>query len=247
MRHRERRGFTLVELLTVVAVVAVLAAMLFPVFLNAKKSANRAQCQSNLSQIAKAFDLYTSDHAGCYPNTNSQYLWAGASWREPMRRYLATAAGKTNRMVLTCPCDPTPPGIYSGTSYAYSACFYMTPEQIDAVADGNCLRSKYAATNPVLPCRSVRCSDVRFATRKALAAEYWTLHSENPKVGWYDDLAEMGNDPWSGARNYLFADGHVLHVSTRKIHPASSPTVNRPRLLPDINLTTNGVAGKDIN
>jgi len=245
--YERRRGFTLVELLVVIAVIAVLAGMLFPVFLGAKKAAQRAQCQSNLAQIAKAFESYTGDYGGCYPNLDNQYLWAGFYWREPIRRYVAAPSSADQKMVLSCPADPTPPGIYSGTSYAYSMCFYMTPDQINAIRDCNHVRSKYAATNPKLPCSTMRTSDVRFATKKALAAEYWTLHSDKPKVGWYDDPAETGNDPWSGARNYLFADGHVVYLPAKRIHPAASPVVSRTRLLPDINLTTNGIAGKDID
>lgn len=231
----------------VVTIIALLVALLAPVVTSAKSTALRGQCQSNLSQISKAFESYTSDYSGCYPNTGNQYLWAGFYWREPMRKYVMVSSGSAKRSILACPCDPTPPGIYAGTSYAYSAAFYMTPEQVNAVADGNQVRAKYAATNPKLPCASVKSSAVRFPTKKALVAEYWTLHSENIKVGWYDDPAETGNDPWSGARNYLFADGHVLYVPTARIHAADSPAASRPRLLPDINLTRDGVAGKDID
>lgn len=247
MEYRSRRGFTLVELLTVIAVIATIAAMLFPLYVSAKKSATRSQCQSNLSQIAKAFELYTSDYGGCYPNTGNQYLWSGFYWRDPLSKYVAASGSATTKMILTCPSDPTPPGIYAGTSYAYSACFYMTRDVVNAVSDGNHLRSKYAATNPKLPCTTMNSSAVRFPTRKALVAEYWTLHSEKTKVGWYDDPADTGNDPWSGSRNYLFADGHVVYLATRRIHPADSPSVTRPRSLPDINLTKDGVAGKDID
>jgi prepilin-type N-terminal cleavage/methylation domain-containing protein len=247
MRYGGRSGFTLVELLVVIAIIAVVAGMLFPVYLNAKTSAQRARCQSNLSQIAKAFEMYISDYGGCYPNIDNQYLWAGYYWRDPLRKYVVAPLSATPKMILACPADPTPPGIYAGTSYAYSACFYMTPDQVNAVADNNHIRSKFAATNPKLPCYTMKTSDVRYATRKALVAEYWTLHSTKPKVGWYDDPAEAGNDPWSGARNYLLADGHTVCLSTKRIHRADSPVVARPRLLPDINLTRDGVAGKDID
>lgn len=241
-----RKGFALIELLTVIGVIAILVAFLAPAVTNAKSTARRAKCQSNLSQISRALEIYTTDYSGCYPNIGNQYLWAGANWRLPVRRYLALGES-AERTLLSCPCDPTPPGIYSGTSYAYSACFYMTPEQVNRVADGNQLRSKFMATNPKLPCSTIMTSMVRFASKKALAAEYWTLHSDNPKVGWYDDPAETGNDPWSGARNYLFADGHVVHLRTNRINPADSPLVTRSRLLPDINLTRNGVEGRDID
>jgi prepilin-type N-terminal cleavage/methylation domain-containing protein/prepilin-type processing-associated H-X9-DG protein len=246
MTLTERRGVTLIELLSVIGIIAILVAFLAPVLTNAKATANRAKCQSNLSQIGRAFDSYTSDYSGCYPNTDSQYLWAGYYWREPMRKYVRLGES-AERSILSCPNDPTPPGVYAGTSYAYSASFYMTPDQVNRVADGNYLRSKFTATNAKLPCSVVKTSAVKFADKKVLVAEYWTLHAENSKVGWYDDPAETGNDPWSGARNFLFADGHVTHLGTRRIHAAESPVVNRSRLLPDINLTRDGVAGRDVD
>lgn len=247
---RLRRGFSLIELLITIGVIAVLAAVFAPVYMTAKKNAARAKCQSNLQQIARAFESYTSDYNSCYPNLNNQYLWAGFSWRECMRKYVALrgiAGGEGNRdCVLACPSDPTPPGIYAATSYAYSAAFYMTPQQVNAISDSNYIRSKFAATNPILPCSTIKAGEVKYASRKVLVTEYWTLHSASPKVGWYDDET-TGNDPWSGERNYLFADGHVRFIPTKKIHSADSPDVDRSRSLPDINLTTNGVAGKDID
>lgn len=239
-----RRGFGLIELLVVIGIIAVLAAVFAPVYITAKHDAQRTTCKSNLLQIGKAIESYVADCDGCYPNTGNQYLWAGFYWRDPLRKYVALTGGKGT--VLSCPCDPTPPGIYAGTSYAYSACFYMTPEQVNSVADGNYLRSKFAATNPTLPCSTIKTSRVRFASRKVIVTEYWTLHSTKAKVGWYDE-PETGNDPWSGGRNYLFADGHAVYLATSRIHPADSPSLTRPRSLPDINLTKDGVAGKDID
>jgi prepilin-type N-terminal cleavage/methylation domain-containing protein len=247
---RRSWGFSLVELLVVIGVIAVLAAIMAPVCINAKKSAVRSACQSNLSQMGRALNSYLSDYDSSYPNTDNQYLWSGYYWRETMRKYvgISRAAGSegTRQMILACPADPTPSGIYAGTSYAYSAAFYMTPDQIDSVADGDYLRTKYSATNPKLPCSTIKTSLVRFASKKIMVAEYWTLHSADTKVGWYDG-PESGNDPWSGERNCLFADNHVKYVPTKQIHPAQSPLVSRSRSLPDINLTRNGVYGKDID
>lgn len=248
--RRQDHGFTLVELLAAVSIIAVFAALLAPVVVASRESARRARCQSNLSQIARAFESYCSDYSGCYPNTGSQYLWAGFYWREPMRGYLSISktpgAGGERQSVLSCPSDPTPPGLFAATSYAYSASFYMSPEQVNAVADNDFIRSKFAATNPKLPCSSMKTTHVRHASKKVMVAEYWTLHSDNPRVGWYDG-PETGSDPWSGARNYLFADGHVRYIETKRIRPADSPTASRPRSLPDINLTADGIAGRDID
>jgi prepilin-type N-terminal cleavage/methylation domain-containing protein len=54
-----RRGFTLIELLIVIAIIAILAAILFPVFAQAREKAKQASCQSNLSQVIKGLQMYT--------------------------------------------------------------------------------------------------------------------------------------------------------------------------------------------
>ncbi len=58
------RGFTLGELLAVIGIIAVLAAMLFPVFASARESAKVVQCAANLHQIGVAAQLYHQDHHG---------------------------------------------------------------------------------------------------------------------------------------------------------------------------------------
>jgi len=63
-----RRGFTLVELLVVVAVVAVLLGVLLPVLAGARNTGRDAACKSHLRQIALAFVMYRADHKGALPN-----------------------------------------------------------------------------------------------------------------------------------------------------------------------------------
>jgi len=60
------RAFTLIELLVVIAIIAILAAILFPVFAQAREAARRSQCISNMSQIGKATTMYISDSDGAY-------------------------------------------------------------------------------------------------------------------------------------------------------------------------------------
>ena len=64
---RKNVGFTLVEILVVIAIVGLLAALLFPVFANARASARRTSCASNLKQIGIAINLYAADNRSIYP------------------------------------------------------------------------------------------------------------------------------------------------------------------------------------
>lgn len=62
--YRKSRGFTLVELLVVIAIIAILAAILFPVFAQARAAAQKSACVSNLKQIGAAAVMYASDYDG---------------------------------------------------------------------------------------------------------------------------------------------------------------------------------------
>ncbi|MCG9895084.1 MAG: prepilin-type N-terminal cleavage/methylation domain-containing protein [Fimbriimonadaceae bacterium] len=62
LSHSSKSGFTLIELLVVIAIIAILAAILFPVFAQAKASAKRVSALSNTKQIGTAIHIYASDH-----------------------------------------------------------------------------------------------------------------------------------------------------------------------------------------
>jgi prepilin-type N-terminal cleavage/methylation domain-containing protein/prepilin-type processing-associated H-X9-DG protein len=64
----KRRGFTLRELLVVIAIIAILAAILFPVFAQARESARATSCLSNLRQLGTAFIMYSQDYDEEYPD-----------------------------------------------------------------------------------------------------------------------------------------------------------------------------------
>jgi prepilin-type N-terminal cleavage/methylation domain-containing protein/prepilin-type processing-associated H-X9-DG protein len=63
-----RRGFTLIELLVVIAIIAILAAILFPVFAQARESARQSSCLSNMRQIGTATMMYVQDYDETYPD-----------------------------------------------------------------------------------------------------------------------------------------------------------------------------------
>src|SRR2546422_3208936 len=62
-----RRGFTLIELLVVIAIIAILAAILFPVFAQAREKARGISCLSNNKQIGLAFMQYVQDYDETFP------------------------------------------------------------------------------------------------------------------------------------------------------------------------------------
>src|ERR1044072_7200814 len=92
-RHRTRRGFTLIELLVVIAIIAILAAILFPVFAQAREKARQATCLSNLKQIGTGVVMYVQDYDEIYPL--SQYFTGGpagsghqVSWQAEVYPYI---------------------------------------------------------------------------------------------------------------------------------------------------------------
>jgi len=64
-----KRGFTLVELLVVIGIIALLISILLPSLNRARETANRVKCASNLKQIGQAILLYTNENNGAYPRT----------------------------------------------------------------------------------------------------------------------------------------------------------------------------------
>jgi prepilin-type N-terminal cleavage/methylation domain-containing protein/prepilin-type processing-associated H-X9-DG protein len=74
--RRNPAGFTLIELLVVIAIIAILAAILFPVFAQAREKARQASCSSNLKQLGVAMRMYQDDYDGRHiPAYDFGYGW----------------------------------------------------------------------------------------------------------------------------------------------------------------------------
>lgn len=73
--YRVRKGFTLIELLVVIAIIAILAAILFPVFAQAREKARLATCTSNMKQINLSLLMYIQDYDETFPDVANNW-WA---------------------------------------------------------------------------------------------------------------------------------------------------------------------------
>jgi prepilin-type N-terminal cleavage/methylation domain-containing protein/prepilin-type processing-associated H-X9-DG protein len=96
-----RRGFTLIELLVVIAIIAILAAILFPVFAQAREKARQTSCLSNLKQLSTAMLMYAEDSDGLFPpvigRTRQAKNLYEISWMRILEPYTK------NRGVYVCP------------------------------------------------------------------------------------------------------------------------------------------------
>lgn len=75
MQNRKQNAFTLIELLVVIAIIAILAAILFPVFAQAREKARQISCLSNVKQAGLAFNMYLQDYDEITPS-----LGFGRDW-----------------------------------------------------------------------------------------------------------------------------------------------------------------------
>lgn len=99
-----RLAFTLIELLIVIAIIALLAAILFPTFSRARERARQASCMSNLKQVGLALKQYAQDYDGSYPS--KQYVLGNSFLRganDPQSLPAVLLPYTKNNQMWVCP------------------------------------------------------------------------------------------------------------------------------------------------
>lgn len=146
--NKVRRGFTLIELLVVIAIIAILAAILFPVFAQAREKARQTSCLSNEKQIGLSILMYTQDYDEQFPsgsrdyaanpNSATQLAFSGLGWAGQIYAYTK------NAQIVKCPDDSTSGVSATNTtealypvSYAYNLNIAQNPADASLAAPAN--------------------------------------------------------------------------------------------------------------
>jgi prepilin-type N-terminal cleavage/methylation domain-containing protein/prepilin-type processing-associated H-X9-DG protein len=221
MLCRPRQGFTLVELLVVIAILALLAALLFPVFAQARSAARRSTCVSNLKQLGVAFLMYAGDYDDTLPQAggDSDSFAAWVDYNSPDQRggiypYVRQFS-RAGASVYRCPNGLPDTSRFSSISSTYAMNDYLRPWHgvypRDVPGDPLSLSQIEAPARTILLFEATQHPE-GYANRNG--SPYF--HTVDKATGRPVGVPQVYHH---GGSNFLFCDGHV-HFS----HPRATMT-----------------------
>jgi len=211
-RARRAGGFTVVEMLIVVAIIGILGALLFPVFARAREGGRSRACLSNMKQLGLAFQQYSDDNGRRYPYAGSFFTWgSGASW--------VTGNNGTGNELADLGSGAYIEGrtanVENGAIYSYvkSSQVYMCPSN----SDGQKKRLSYSMNCAISGINNVR---IREASAIVLLIDedkandgYFFAVDDVPAGSKVNNVVTDSTDALTqlhnGGGNLLFCDGHV--------------------------------------
>jgi prepilin-type N-terminal cleavage/methylation domain-containing protein/prepilin-type processing-associated H-X9-DG protein len=198
LHRRDRQGFTLVELLVVLAVLSLLAAILLPSLAAARARARETDCRARLGQIGLALRMYADDHDGGLP--------LSSSWSRELIRYLRTAP---------------PYGCPDVKNWTFNPRAPLDPSELMPGYGYNGLLGAPVRLNGFSPSMSM--AQVRFpaATVSFCDAHIGSFTLTQPD-GLQGRMQEAGGLRHQGGANYAFLDGHVRWHRPEEIDPPGS-------------------------
>ncbi len=227
---RAARGFTLVELLVVIGIIALLISILLPSLSRARESANKVACMSNMRQIGNGFLMYLGSNRNKYPRCASgSVLYEDWIYWQPNRDQkesrIAPYLGGFVKKVFTCPSDDVSvhPG---GTPYRYSYTVNETICRNDGPV-GTSGKPGYNSGNTAVV-RTLNHSQIIRPSEKILlidessptiddgawAPQNYATDGHNLLSNRHDKHGEQPTNatPNAGRGVVLFADGHVEFI-----------------------------------
>ena len=211
MKNRSTRGFTLIELLVVIAIIAILAAILFPVFAQAREKARQTTCLSNLRQVGLGLQMYAQDYDEVLP-TSSNGESHFADPKAPTNFLSALIPYSKSKQIFVCPTSIDANTVYKGSGCTEISCsslhgnaavmgrtLSVMPNPADIVyLDENRFRWNVAWLRPAIV-------DV-----KARKFQYWHWDQGPEKIEQYNNVHNNG-------ANLVYVDGHAKYKAFKTI------------------------------
>jgi prepilin-type N-terminal cleavage/methylation domain-containing protein len=225
----KERGFTLIELLVVIAIIAILAAILFPVFAQAKTAAKRTACMNNLRQVGLGNELYVNDFDDLMPWVPDSELQLTPVVNSGGKRYAVVGSFmplwqpylKNKQIFLS-------PALGSGRLSGWKSYFEgpwrengvddwekgHTHYISDLLAETNLSSTRYTRGRSALSvcdAKGTSVSDQEWLMTPFFEAGWW----DYSRTLWTVDGSEPPANGWSahvGGRNQIFFDMHAKWV-----------------------------------